>query len=199
MRPWYKIHFSTLFVLAIVLAGLVFINIPGERTGPYAQISYRFYHGWPYHYFDRLGADYTYWSFNRNLHRRARGMRLRVVDQAKRPITAIRNPFAPDRNCINRRANWPGVARRSPLRSPAAGVTGAWAIRRLGDHARSTEVRLASQSFWRSLPWNHSQCKTDCHSTFRPFPRPEVARQSVALGFGNAQYPRKHGSGCRAD
>jgi hypothetical protein len=64
MRPWYKIHFSTLFVLAIVLAGLVFINIPGERTGPYAQISYRFYHGWPYHYFDRLGADYTYWSFN---------------------------------------------------------------------------------------------------------------------------------------
>jgi hypothetical protein len=63
MRPWYRIHFSTLFVLAIVLAGLVFINIPGERTGPYARISNRFYHGWPYHYFDRLGSEFTYWSF----------------------------------------------------------------------------------------------------------------------------------------
>jgi len=63
MRPWYRIHLSTLFVLAVVFAMLVFINIPGERTGPYAHISYRFYHGWPHHYFDRLGSDYSYWSF----------------------------------------------------------------------------------------------------------------------------------------
>src|SRR5687768_13804141 len=103
-------------------------------------------------------------------------MRLRVVDQAKRTIAAIRNLLAFGRNCINRRAYWPGVARRSPLRHPAAGVTGACAVRRLGDHARATEVRLASQPFWRSLPWNHSQRKTDGGSAFGPFARSEGAR-----------------------
>ena len=60
MRPWYQIHFSTLFVLAIVVAALVFINIPGDRM---EIVSNRFYHGWPYHYFDREGSEHSFWSF----------------------------------------------------------------------------------------------------------------------------------------
>jgi len=59
-RPWYRIHRSTLVVLAIVLAWLVFINVPGDR-GPHWP--FRFYHGWPYHYFERGGAEYAFWSF----------------------------------------------------------------------------------------------------------------------------------------
>src|SRR5687768_6235880 len=60
MRPWYRIHLSTLSVLGIVLAGLVFINIPGDR-GPHWP--YRFSHGWPYVYFERSGAADSFWSF----------------------------------------------------------------------------------------------------------------------------------------
>jgi hypothetical protein len=60
LRPWYRIHFSTLSVLAVVLAGFVFINIPGDRT---SLISNRFYHGWPYHYYEREGTQHSYWSF----------------------------------------------------------------------------------------------------------------------------------------
>jgi hypothetical protein len=60
MRPWYKIHFSTLFVLAIVLVVLIFVNVPGEQT---SIVSDRFYHGWPYHYFDREGTPHSFWSF----------------------------------------------------------------------------------------------------------------------------------------
>src|SRR5688500_13461366 len=60
MRPWYRIHFSTLFVLAMVLAGLIFVNIPGDRT---SAISTRYFHGWPYHYFERDGSDRSFWSF----------------------------------------------------------------------------------------------------------------------------------------
>jgi hypothetical protein len=60
MRPWYKIHFSTLFVLAIVLAGLVFINIPGDRE---PVQPYRFHHGWPYAYLERGGGEHDFWSF----------------------------------------------------------------------------------------------------------------------------------------
>ena len=60
MRPWYRIHFSTLFVLAIVLAGLVFINIPGDRP---PKSPYRFSHGWPYVYLERLGAEHAFWTF----------------------------------------------------------------------------------------------------------------------------------------
>jgi hypothetical protein len=61
MRPWYRFHFSTLFVLAIVLAGLVFINIPGDRP---PQSPYRFSHGWPYVYLERLGAEHAFWTFS---------------------------------------------------------------------------------------------------------------------------------------
>jgi hypothetical protein len=61
MRPWYRIHWPTLFVLAIVLAWLVFINIPGDPIN--ALWSNRFYHGWPYHYYVRGGEDHSYWSF----------------------------------------------------------------------------------------------------------------------------------------
>jgi hypothetical protein len=60
MRPWYKIHLSTLFVLAIVLAGLVFINIPGDRA---LRESGRFHHGWPYFYFERDGQSRSWWTF----------------------------------------------------------------------------------------------------------------------------------------
>lgn len=60
MRPWYKIHFSTMVVMALVAGCLAFINIPGERT---SIVSHRFYHGWPYHYFDREGAQNSFWSF----------------------------------------------------------------------------------------------------------------------------------------
>jgi len=60
MRPWYRIHFSTLFVLAIVLAWLVFVNIPGDRLLKYQG---RFHHGWPYHYFERTAAERSWWSF----------------------------------------------------------------------------------------------------------------------------------------
>lgn len=61
MRPWYRIHVSTLSILAIVLAWLVFINIPGDQIDPFWPR--RFYHGWPYHYYDRVGEEYSYWSF----------------------------------------------------------------------------------------------------------------------------------------
>ena len=61
MRPWYKIHFATLSILAIVLAWLVFINIPGDVIHEYQRN--RFYHGWPYHYYERVGEAYSYWSF----------------------------------------------------------------------------------------------------------------------------------------
>ena len=60
LRPWYRIHLSTLSVLAIVLALLVFINIPGDRT---SNRPYRFYHGWPYVYFERGGEPDAFWSF----------------------------------------------------------------------------------------------------------------------------------------
>src|SRR5688572_32251007 len=42
-RPWYRFHFSTLGVMALVVAWMVFINIPGERT---SIISDRLDHGW---------------------------------------------------------------------------------------------------------------------------------------------------------
>jgi hypothetical protein len=60
LRPWYRIHLSTLSVLAIVLALLVFINIPGDRT---SNRPYRFYHGWPYVYFERGAEPDAFWSF----------------------------------------------------------------------------------------------------------------------------------------
>jgi hypothetical protein len=60
MRPWYKIHFSTLFVLAIVLAVLVFINIPGDRP---PMSPFRYSHGWPYVYLERLGTEHAFWTF----------------------------------------------------------------------------------------------------------------------------------------
>src|SRR5687767_12503879 len=61
MRPWYRIHRSTLVVLALVGACLVFINIPGD---PVVINSKEFQHGWPYHYFKREGADHSFWSFS---------------------------------------------------------------------------------------------------------------------------------------
>lgn len=61
MRPWYRIHCSTLSVLAIVLAGLVFINIPGDRM---LGDSGRYHHGWPYFYFERSAQPRTWWSFS---------------------------------------------------------------------------------------------------------------------------------------
>jgi hypothetical protein len=60
MRPWYRFHFSTLFVLAIVLAGLIFINIPGDRA---PMRPFRYFHGWPYVYLERLGAEHAFWTF----------------------------------------------------------------------------------------------------------------------------------------
>ena len=60
MRPWYRIHVSTLCVLVIVLAGFVFINIPGDRV---LRDNRRFHHGWPYLYFEREGAARSWWSF----------------------------------------------------------------------------------------------------------------------------------------
>ncbi len=61
MRPWYRIHVPTVTVLAIVLAWFVFINIPGEPVD--AARPNRFHHGWPYYYYERVGEDYSYWSF----------------------------------------------------------------------------------------------------------------------------------------
>jgi hypothetical protein len=60
IRPWYRIHWSTLSVLAGVLAFLVFINIPGDR-GPHWP--YRYSHGWPYVYFERSGGPDAYWTY----------------------------------------------------------------------------------------------------------------------------------------
>jgi hypothetical protein len=61
MRPWYRIHRSSLGVIALVIAWFVFINIPGEQ--PYLLSNDRFEHGWPYCYFDRKGRDHSFWSF----------------------------------------------------------------------------------------------------------------------------------------
>ena len=60
MRPWYRIHFSTVFVLAFVLAWMVFINIPGDGT---LRDTGQFHHGWPYLYFERKGGARSWWSF----------------------------------------------------------------------------------------------------------------------------------------
>lgn len=62
VRPWYRIHLSTLSVVAIVLAWMVFINIPGDQIHDFWPR--RFYHGWPYHYYERVGEEYSYWSFD---------------------------------------------------------------------------------------------------------------------------------------
>jgi hypothetical protein len=59
-RPWYHVHLSTIWILAAALGCLVFINIPGDRA-PHPP--YRFYHGWPYHYYERTGEEYSFWSF----------------------------------------------------------------------------------------------------------------------------------------
>jgi hypothetical protein len=47
-------------VLAIVLAALVFINIPGDRA---PMRPFRYSHGWPYVYLERLGAEHAFWTF----------------------------------------------------------------------------------------------------------------------------------------
>jgi hypothetical protein len=60
-RPWYRIHRSTFVVLVLVGACLVFINIPGD---PDSIKSNEFQHGWPYHYFKRVGAAHSFWSFS---------------------------------------------------------------------------------------------------------------------------------------
>ncbi len=60
MRPWYRIHRSTLSVLLIVLACLVFINLPGKPLGD----KHSYYHGWPYFYFERKVQPRTWWSFS---------------------------------------------------------------------------------------------------------------------------------------
>jgi hypothetical protein len=60
MRPWYRIHFSTLAVVGIIFAWMVFINIPADRT---LGSRGRFYHGWPYLYFERNGDPHSWWSF----------------------------------------------------------------------------------------------------------------------------------------
>jgi hypothetical protein len=59
-RPWYRIHPATLGVIAVVVAWLVFINIPGDRV---LRDNRRFHHGWPYLYFEREGAARSWWSF----------------------------------------------------------------------------------------------------------------------------------------
>jgi hypothetical protein len=61
MRPWYRIHRSTLVVLALVLASLVFVNIPGEGT---ERVWERFHHGWPHFYFERSAQPRSWWSFS---------------------------------------------------------------------------------------------------------------------------------------
>jgi hypothetical protein len=54
-----------LVVLPIVVAWLIFINIPGERLfkGDRSPIIHKLYHGWPYHYLEREGGGSKYWSF----------------------------------------------------------------------------------------------------------------------------------------
>jgi hypothetical protein len=61
IRPWYRIHRATFGVIAVVVAWLVFINIPGDRT---LRDTGRFHHGWPYFYIERDGAARSWWSFS---------------------------------------------------------------------------------------------------------------------------------------
>jgi hypothetical protein len=80
MRPWYRIHCSTLSILAVVLAGFVFINLPGDNLGPWRD---KFSHGWPYVYFQRHGAEGSFWSFT------GKGTKFRAPELMGNVLTAL--------------------------------------------------------------------------------------------------------------
>jgi hypothetical protein len=65
-RPWWKLHFSTKVVIAVVVIGLIFANVPGQEVayvdvpdaggkyGPDYYPYYRYEHGWPASYMARI-------------------------------------------------------------------------------------------------------------------------------------------------
>jgi hypothetical protein len=60
IRPWYRIHRSTFVLLTVVIAGFVFVNIPGDAA---PDLQSHFHHGWPYRYYERIGEQHSFWSF----------------------------------------------------------------------------------------------------------------------------------------
>lgn len=63
-RPWWKLHFSTKVVIAVVVVGLILLNVPGQQVmhvdvpddgkyGPHYGPYPRYEHGWPGSYMIR--------------------------------------------------------------------------------------------------------------------------------------------------
>ena len=68
-RPWWKLHFSTKVVIAMVVLGLVLANVPGQQVmrvdvpnqmsnyGPHFTPYAYYEHGWPVRYLSRWGIQ----------------------------------------------------------------------------------------------------------------------------------------------
>lgn len=82
-RPWWKLHFSTKVVIAVVVIGLIFANVPARemtyveipddgKYGPHYEPYTRYEHGWPSSYLTRniwisWGLRSNSWGITQNV------------------------------------------------------------------------------------------------------------------------------------